>query len=120
MASHSTGLRSDPIHLCRQRAAVFRQRWNSGRHETASENPAILFTRSHLDPVCRALRGTFRTSHSRRPVPMAAPTTTIELLDQVVALGLCDSAKLTGTFPADNPLPESPADMVGQLVRYGV
>lgn len=51
---------------------------------------------------------------------MAAPTTTIELLDQVVALGLCDSSKLTGTFPADNPLPDSPAEVVGQLVRYGV
>lgn len=51
---------------------------------------------------------------------MAAPTTTIELLDQVVALGLCDSAKLTGTFPADNPLPESLADVIDQLVRYGV
>ena len=36
------------------------------------------------------------------------------------ALGLCDQATLTGRFPADTPLPESPAECVRQLVSGGV
>lgn len=51
---------------------------------------------------------------------MPAPTTTVELLDQVVALGLCDADRLTGTFPADRPLPDAPADVIRQLVNDGV
>jgi serine/threonine protein kinase len=51
---------------------------------------------------------------------MAAPATTVELLDQVRHLGLCDPTRLTGTFPADRPLPDSPTDVVKQLVREGV
>lgn len=51
---------------------------------------------------------------------MAAPSTTDELLAQVRALGLCDQAVLTGRFPADTPLPASPAECVRQLVSGGV
>lgn len=51
---------------------------------------------------------------------MPTPTTTGELLDQVVALGLCDADRITGTFPADRPLPDSPAEVIRQLVNDGV
>lgn len=51
---------------------------------------------------------------------MPAPATTFELLDHIVALGLCDSTKLVEKFPPDRPLPDTPAELVKLLVQEGI
>ncbi len=51
---------------------------------------------------------------------MATPATTVELLAQVLALGLCDQSRLTGSYSAERPLPDSPTELVKHLVRAGL